>query len=294
MNLKDLEYFIAVAQTKHFGRAATQCHVAQPTLSAQLKKLEQSLEVLLFERSQKNVMLTVAGAQLLPYAQKVLMQVKELQAAAQQLTRPDSGSLTLGLIPTIAPYLLPTAAQRLNETLPAVKWIFEERQTQVGVQKLLQGDLDAMVMAKLQPIPGTIELKLGYESFKIALPEGHPLTKQKVIKLDQLQGEPLLLLEEGHCLREQTQALCEWLKQHPQRFAGTSLETLRQMVVANAGITVIPAMAAIPTPGIVYRAFQAPEPGREIILLCRDSYTRFELIKKIQSILSERLKVLAW
>ena len=292
MNLKDLEYFVAVAQTKHFGRAATQCHVAQPTLSAQLKKLEHSLDVLLFERSQKNVMLTVAGEQLLPYAQNVLMQVKALQETAQQLTHPDSGSVVLGFIPTIAPFLLPPATQLLQQALPAVQWTFEERQTHIGVEKLLHGELDAMVMAKLQPIAGTLELKVGYEPFKIALPANHPLAQCKTIQLDQLHHESLLLLEEGHCLREQTQALCQWLSDHPQRFAGTSLETLRQMVVAQAGITVIPAMATIPTPGIVYRSFADPEPGRDIVLLCRDSYTRIELIKKIQRVLSEQLSIL--
>ena len=285
MNLRDLEYFVAVAEYGHFGRAAQQCHVSQPTLSAQLKKLEQQLNVVLFERSHKHVMLTEAGQQLLPYARRVLAQTQEMSVLAEHLQQPLAGQLRLGLIPTIAPYLLPRITGALSQALPEVTWYFEERQTEAGIERLLQGELDALVLAKLHEVPHTLHLPLYYEPFWLAMPAKHPLAQQKTITLDAITHERILLLEEGHCLREQTESFCRWLVDQPQTFAGTSMETVRHMVAAGMGITVVPEYAVIPAENVTYRPFTVPQPGREVILLCRDTYPKMTLLKALQKVI---------
>ena len=284
MNIRDLTYFIAVAEHAHFGRAAQACHISQPTLSAQLKKLENSLGVMLFERNQKQVSLTEAGTALLPYAKRIIAQVAELKDAVSALQNPLSGCIRIGLIPTIAPYWLPTMMQKLSSALPEVNWYFSEYKTDTAMNHLLNGKLDTVIMAQLEPVPGTIALPLGHESFMLAVSAQHPLANKATVTLADLQKENLLLLEEGHCLREQTTAFCKHLHNQPQHFAGTSLETLRHMIIANAGITVMPRMACIPTEGLVYKPFNKPEPGRDIILLCRDTYPKMTLLKKIQQL----------
>lgn len=291
MNFKDLNYFIAVAEQQHFGKAAQACFVSQPTLSMQLKKLERELGTPLFERSTKKVMLTAAGQALLPKAKEIVQQVEALQTTAQALKNPLGGTLRLGAIPTIAPYLLPKITPQISQKFPELTLLLEEHQTAVLLDLLHQGKLDAAILALPIERKGLIVLDLFREPFLLAVPADHPsLNNVSHVKIKALEHEPLLLLEEGHCLRDQTLAFCEMLKVQERRdFRATSLETLRQMVLAKAGLTVMPEMAVDNTSkAIRYLPFAEPAPYRDIVLVCREGFPRFKLIKQIQMLVKSK------
>lgn len=288
MNIRDLRYFVAVAEHEHFGKAAAACFVSQPTLSAQLKKLEETLGVILFERNNKTVMLTAIGRQCLQVAKAALLQVEELQKLARQSQDPLAGELRLGVIPTIAPYLLPKIVPKLIKPLPKLTLLLEEVQTEPLLKKLEQGELDAGIIALPVPKMTMQAYSLFKETFVLALPVTHELARHKQVAMKGLRDQNLLLLEEGHCLRDQTLSFCQNSKvQERQDFRATSLETLRQMVVAGVGVTVMPAMAAYETPGVTYRPFAEPQPQREIVLVARPGFSRHSLIVKIHTLLRE-------
>jgi len=292
MNLKDLKYFIAVAETGHFGRAAAQCFVSQPTLSMQLKKLEKELGVPLFERNNKRVLLTQTGEQLLQQAKRVLFETDRLTEMAKAVINPLGGTLRLGVIPTISPYLLPLVTRHITKAYPDLTLLIEERQTHVLMEMLQQGSLDCGILAlPLEPAP-ILQLKLYQEHFVLAVSKHNPLAKDKTVTMKALDQQALLLLEEGHCLREQTLNFCNRIAIHErQDFRGTSLETLRQMVAANAGVTVLPQLAATQNyPDIKIIPFTAPQPYRDVVLICRDTFSRLNLLKGIQSIIQQEVK----
>ena len=276
MNIRDLEYLLAIAQTGHFGRAALQCHVSQPTLSAQLKKLEDELGVVLVERHSRRVWLTPAGQSAVVYARRVLDEVQHIKDLARQ-GEGLNGPLRLSAIPTVGPYLFPHLVGMMRQKFATVKPLLREDKTDDLLPLLRTGQVDAGFLAI--PLPGEhddlVVAPVYEEPFCLLLPEGHALLKRKQIREEDLRGERLLLLEDGHCLREQALSVCRRLGAGEREdFRATSLETLRQMVAAGVGCTLLPVLALegpLP-PGVVARPFAAPVPGRQVALVWRRGY----------------------
>jgi LysR family hydrogen peroxide-inducible transcriptional activator len=277
VNLRDLEYLVAVGEHHHFGRAAEACHVSQPTLSTQIKKLEQELGIALVERSPRQVMLTAAGERVVDRAQVILDEAAAIRALARQVTDPEGGTLRLGLFPTLAPYLLPHVVPALHERYPNLELLLIEEKTEVVLDQLRSGRLDAAILAL--PIPGEAfqQLPLFTEDFVLAVPAEHPLAATRgTVDPSVLAGEHVLLLQEGHCLRDQALSVCRLAGASERRgFQATSLETLRQMVAAGVGITLLPELAVRPpvppSNDIVLLRFSEPVPQRELALLWRST-----------------------
>jgi LysR family hydrogen peroxide-inducible transcriptional activator len=279
MNLKDLKYLVALADTGHFGKAADRTFVSQPTLSAQLKKLEQYLGVKLVERQPKNVQLTEVGKQIVVRARRMLDESDEIIALARNNTDPFAGKLKVGLIPTIGPYLLPRVMQKLRKALPHLGLMLYEHQTEALLKRLRDGEIDLGIMALPIAQDGLESRQLYEEAFTVALPNNHPLAAKSTIKVQDLKGQTLLLLEDGHCLRDQALEVCSRIEiREAEDFRATSLETLRQMVVAGLGITLLPETAVEPPfgsqRGLTIRQFAKPAPTRTVGAVWRKSSTR--------------------
>jgi LysR family transcriptional regulator, hydrogen peroxide-inducible genes activator len=279
MNLKDLKYLVALADTGHFGKAAERTFVSQPTLSAQVKKLEEYLGVKLVERQPKNVQLTDVGKQIVVRARRMLDEGEEIVALARSNTDPFAGKLKIALIPTIGPYLLPRVMQKIRKGLPHLGLMLYEYQTEALLKRLRDGEIDLGIMA-LPAIADGIESRALYqENFTVALPNNHPLAAKTNIKVQDLKGHTLLLLEDGHCLRDQALEVCSRVDvKEAEDFRATSLETLRQMVVAGLGITLLPEMA-VESPfgsqrGLTIRQFAKPAPSRTVGAVWRKTTTR--------------------
>ena len=289
MNLRDLRYLVAVAEHKHFGRAAEACFVSQPTLSTQLKKLEETLDVTLIERTNRQVMLTPVGARIVAQAHRVLREVKELERIAAQHRDPFGGEFRLGIIPTVAPYLLPRILTPMQQAFPMLKVQLTEAQTHSVTALLKAGELDAMILA-LPLDEDSFECRPLYqEAFLFAAGKQHPKATQKSVTLDDLDNEEVLLLEDGHCLRDQALDVCN---AHNARentsFRATSIETLRQMVAANVGITLMPELAITGKSGpIRYLPFSEDAPSRTIGLCWRRSSPRGELLGQLADLLED-------
>ena len=289
MNLRDLRYLVAVAEHKHFGRAAEACFVSQPTLSTQLKKLEQTLGVTLIERTNRQVMLSVAGEDIVEQAQKILREVNTLTAMADQYRDPLGGDFRLGIIPTVAPYLLPKILGPLNKAFPKLRLHLTEAQTSQITRMLKQGDLDAVLLALPLHEENVTELELFKEPFLFAASKQHPKAKQKSVALSDLEDEEVLLLEDGHCLRDQALEVCNSHRAvENTNFRATSIETLRQMVAANAGITLMPQLAVGSRSGNVrYLPFSGKAPYRSIGLCWRTTSTRAQLLEELGGMLKQ-------
>lgn len=283
--IRQFEYVVAVADYLHFGRAADACAVSQPGLSAQILQLEQTLDVQIFERSRRKVIVTPVGRQIVERARRILQETDELMRAAADAKEPLVGEVRLGVIPTIAPYLLPRLLPKVRKAFPKLRLILREDQTRRLVEALRTGRLDLLLLAL--PIEGD-DLEshpLLLDPFVLAAPKGHPLTRKPVVTEKDLAGQSLLLLEEGHCLRDQALSLCTKAGAREESVRATSLNTLVQMVAAGLGITLLPALA-VPVEahrgsGIQTRPFADPSPGRQIGLLWRRSSGRgksFELL----------------
>ncbi|MGO9514912.1 MAG: LysR substrate-binding domain-containing protein [Steroidobacteraceae bacterium] len=290
MNLKDLKYLVALADTGHFGRAAERTFVSQPTLSAQLKKLEEYLGVKLVERQPKNVQLTEVGKQIVARARRMLNEGDEIIALARNNADPLGGRLKLGLIPTIGPYLLPRVMQKIRKALPHLGLMLYEHQTEPLLKRLRDGELDLGVMALPVAQEGLQSRVLYEEAFTVALPNNHPLASKSTIKVPDLKGQTLLLLEDGHCLRDQALEVCSRVDiREAEDFRATSLETLRQMVVAGLGITLLPELA-VESPfgsqrGLTVRQFAKPAPRRTVGAVWRKSTTRAAAIGAVCDVL---------
>ena len=271
MNLRDLTYLIKVAELRHFGKAAQACFVSQPTLSMQLKKLEEELGVVLFERNNKRVMLTPIGEQLMQRARRVLQEVEELQRLAKNAQSPYAKTLRLGVIPTLAPYLLPKIMQPISHAFARLTLQLFEAQTAMLLQKLKSGELDTALLALPLEQADLESYELYQEPFYLAVPSNHFLAARKQIDYNTLVGQSLLLLDDGHCLREQALEVCSLLGTNEQQnFRATSLETLRQMVSVGSGITLMPKMAIRKEDEhIAYLPFTEPQPSRRIGLVWR-------------------------
>lgn len=290
MNLRDLHYLVAVADLIHFGKAAKACHTSQPTLSMQLKKLEQTLGVILFERNNKRISITPVGQEIVERARKILREAKEIQTIAKALQDPYAGDFRLGAFPTLAPYFFPTAMPLMREELSKLKFILVEEKTDLLLDKLRDGLLDAAFLALPIQDSALETAVLFNDPFLLAVSQIHPLAKTTRIHPHDIQTEPLLLLEEGHCLRDQALAVCHTTGgKEQQEFRASSLETLRHMVAAGTGITLIPQIAQQATDGIVYIPFAASPPSRTIGLVWRKTSARKKCIEKLIAILSEEI-----
>jgi LysR family hydrogen peroxide-inducible transcriptional activator len=298
MNLSDLRYLVAVADHRHFGRAAEACFVSQPTLSTQLKKLERELGVVLVERNPRQVMLTAAGSRVVEHARRALEEADAIRDVARQAVDPESGSLRLGLFPTLGPYLLPHVVPSLRARFPHLELLLVEEKTDVALQQLLDGKLDAALLAL--PVEGDHlhHEPLFDEDFVLAVPSDHALARTKRrIDLSVLHGEQLLLLEEGHCLRAQALSVCQ-LNGAGERagFRATSLETLRQMVAAGVGSTLLPELAVHePVPhyeGISLLRFTSPAPSRRIGMVWRSTSGLSEFLPKVADALRAAVRTL--
>lgn len=292
MNLRDLRYLIALADHRHFGRAAEAAHVSQPTLSTQIRKLEEELGIALFERSPRNVLLTEAGERIVARARTVVREADEIKALARSYRDPESGTVRLGIFPTLGPYLLPHVVGRLRARFPRLELLLVEDKTQRLVDMLRDGTLDCAVLA--QPIhdDSLHDEFLFEEPFVLAVPSDHPLRQRRHLTLDDLGGESLLLLEEGHCLRDQALDVCHLAGASERAgFRATSLETLRQMVAAHVGVTLLPVLAVQPpvppSPDIRLLHVEPEPPSRRIALYWRRSSALTAFLSGIAEVLRE-------
>ena len=292
LKLKDLRYLVAVADQRPFGRAAARCFVSQPTLSAQLKKLEQSLGVQLIERAPNNVSLTPTGEQVVARARRILEASDEVVTLARSQRDPLAGTLSLALLPTIAPYLLPRVLPAIKKSLPRLELRLYEHQTAPMLEKLHGGELDVGILALPVELGGLTARELYREPFLVALPERHALAARDTLRVGDLKGEKLLLLEDGHCLRDQALEVCSRVGvRDSQEFRATSLETLRQMVATGAGITLLPELAGRGAyrnaRGVVLRPFARPAPVRHIGALWRKTSARGAAIEALARSIAE-------
>ena len=295
IKLKDLRYLVAVADTRHFGRAAEKCFVSQPTLSAQLKKLEDYLGVQLIERQPKNVTLTEAGEQIVGRARRMLEASEEVVTLARAHRDPLAGRLRLALLPTIGPYLLPRVSQPIRKSLPRLELRLYEYQTEQILEKLEAGEIDLGILALPVDVEGFESQELYTEAFTVAVPDQHRLARRDSVRVDDLNGETLLLLEDGHCLRDQALEVCSRVDLHEsQDFRATSLETLRQMVATGAGITLLPELASRGAygnaRGVVIRPFTRPAPVRHVGGIWRKTSARRAAIDALCKVIAENAK----
>ena len=295
IKLKDLRYLVTVADTGHFGQAAERCFISQPTLSAQLKKLEDYLGVQLIERQSRGATLTQAGEQIVARARLILSASDEVITIAQTYRDPLSGRLKVAMIPTVGPYVLPQVAPAVHKQMPRLDLLLFEYQTAPMLEKIQSGDIDVGVLALPVDIEGLASRKLYDEDFNVALPEHHRLAKQASVRISDLNDESLLLLEEGHCLRDQALEVCSRISVHErQDFRATSLETLRQMVAAGAGVTLMPELAAGGAygnaRGVVIRPLVRPTPHRQIGAVWRKSSARIAAIQAFCEVLVKHVK----
>lgn len=280
MTLNELRYIVALARERHFGRAAERCHVSQPSLSVAVKKLEDRLGVLLFERMPGDIRLTQVGERVCKQAEKVLREAAHVEELAQLGKDPLAGPLRLGVIYTIAPYLLPRLIPVLHAIAPRIPLFLQENFTHKLTESLKMGELDAIIIATPCAEPGIVARPLYDEAFCVALPARHPLTAQEFIDKTALDPGQLLLLGQGNCFRDQVVSACPQLSEHSQidqTVEGSSLETMRYMVASGAGVAVVPVSASTvwaQDPLLAIRPFVPPAPSRRLMLAWRATYPR--------------------
>lgn len=288
-SLRQLQYVVAVAELLSFRRAAERCHVSQPALSAQLAQLEEVLGVSLFERDRRRVIVTAAGKELVRRARLVLRAADDLVEAARTASDPLSGTLRIGVIPTISPYLLPNVAPALRSSYPRLTLLWVEDKTDVLVRSLESGTLDAAVVA-LEAELGDVQWEtLARDRFVLATPVGDPLgEKQGPASIGELRNASVLLLDDGHCFRDQVLTFCTTAKARELEFRATSLSTLAQMVAGGAGVTLLPELA-VPTEvrraTLRTRPFAEPVPQRTIVLAWRKSSPLAEPLRSVAATL---------
>ncbi|NDF11950.1 MAG: LysR family transcriptional regulator [Proteobacteria bacterium] len=287
MNLRDLKYLASVAEHGHFGKAAKASFVSQPTLSMQIKKLEEELGVQLFERNNKQVMVTAAGKEVLAHVQTILQEVDAIREQAKHFQDPLGGRLVLGAFPTLASYYLPKVLTLVEKHLPKIELYLIEEKTDDLLARLRDGTIDLALLALPINNEDMATAPLFEDPFLLAVPSNHLLAKRKTVDFRDLSENQLLLLEEGHCLRDHALSVCTMAGLKEMKgFRATSMETLRQMVASGVGITLMPLIAATKHPNITYLRFAAPEPSRTIGLVWRKTYARKALVKKMTAILS--------
>jgi len=293
MTLTELKYIVAVAREKHFGHAAEACFVAQPTLSVAIKKLEDELGVPIFERGGSEISMTPLGSQIVAQAERVLEQTAAIREIAKQNKDPLTGQLRLGVIYTVAPYLLPQLVRNMIERVPQMPLVLQENFTVKLVEMLRQGELDAAIMAQPFPQQGLLVQPLYDEPFVVAMPSSHPWSNREKISSADLKNETMLLLGNGHCFRDQVLEVCPEMARFSttgdgiaRTFEGSSLETIRHMVASGIGITVLP-KASVPDmqaqDGLLrYVPFEEPVPTRRVVIAWRKSFTRRPAIEAVR------------
>jgi LysR family hydrogen peroxide-inducible transcriptional activator len=293
MTLTELKYIVAVAREKHFGHAAEACFVAQPTLSVAIKKLEDELGVPIFERGGSEISMTPLGVQIVAQAERVLEQTAAIREIAKQNKDPLTGQLRLGVIYTVAPYLLPQLVRSMIERVPQMPLVLQENFTAKLVEMLRQGELDAAIMAQPFPQQGLLVQPLYDEPFVVAMPSSHPWSTRERINAADLKNQTMLLLGNGHCFRDQVLEVCPEMARFSttgdgiaRTFEGSSLETIRHMVASGIGITVLP-KASVPDmqahDGLLrYVPFEDPVPTRRVVIAWRKSFTRRAAIEAVR------------
>jgi LysR family hydrogen peroxide-inducible transcriptional activator len=311
MTLTELKYIVAVAREKHFGKAAEACFVSQPTLSLAIKKLEEELEVKLFERSASEVSVTTLGEEIVRQAQSVLEQAAEIKEIAKRGKDPLSGTMRLGVIYTIGPYLLPDLVRQIITDMPQMPLMLQENFTVRLLEMLRMGEIDCAILAEPFPESGLAIAPLYDETFMAALPLNHPLAQEKFITPEQLKNETMLLLGSGHCFRDHVLEVCPEFARYASQaegirktFEGSSLETIKHMVAAGMGVTLVPSMSVPPEllakqssskrtkasrddSPVRYLPIVDPAggkpPTRRVVLAWRRSYTRYEAIAAMRN-----------
>lgn len=296
MNLRDLEYLVAVDEERHFHRAAERCFVSQPTLSGQLKKLEDELGILLIERNNRQVAMTEAGVKVVEHARLVLAEVSEIRNIARYFQDPLVGDVRVGIIPTIAPYLLPVIMPHLHSHFKNLKLWLYEYQTHVCLEKLQKSELDCVILALPIEKHDFVELDLFREPFRLAVNRNQLLARKKELNLGDIAQHKLMLLEEGHCLRGHILDVCllAGVKEQTE-YQATSLETLRHMVGEGMGMTLMPELAVpkktTKADDIRYIEFSDPKPNRRIGILYRKNSYREETFYNISELIKSVLPV---
>jgi LysR family hydrogen peroxide-inducible transcriptional activator len=307
MTLTELKYIVAVAREKHFGRAAEACYVSQPTLSVAIKKLEEELDVKLFERSAGEVSVTSLGEEIVRQAQSVLEQANEIKEIAKRGKDPLSGVLTLGVIYTIGPYLLPELVRNSIRMTPQMPMMLQENFTIKLLEMLRMGEIDCAIMAEPFPDTGLALAPLYDEPFMAAVPSSHPLAQQESVSTTDLKNETMLLLGAGHCFRDHVLEVCPEFARYASNaegirrtFEGSSLETIKHMVAAGMGVTLVPRLSVpedalasterrrkTDEPHIRYLPIHAEDeitpPSRRVVLAWRRSFTRYEAIAALRN-----------
>ena len=292
MTLTELRYIVAVARERHFGRAAEACFVSQPTLSVAVKKLEEELDVKIFERGGNEVSVTPLGEALVRQAQVVIEQAAAVKEIAKSGKDPLSGPLKLGIIYTIGPYLLPDLVRQAIERVPQMPLMLQENFTVKLLDMLRSGEIDCAIMAEPFPDAGLAVAPLYDEPFMVAVPKSHPLAKRKKVSSQELKQETMLLLGTGHCFRDQVLEVCPEFARFSSNadgirksFEGSSLETIKHMVASGMGVTVVPQLS-VPKgaqPHVAYLKFEPPVPTRRVVLAWRRSFTRYEAIAALRN-----------
>jgi LysR family transcriptional regulator, hydrogen peroxide-inducible genes activator len=293
VNFRDLQYAVAVAEERHFGRAADRCHVSQPTLSGQLRKLEESLGVTLFERTSRSVAVTPLGEAVLVHARRALAEAAAIETLVRARRDPLAGPLRLGVIPTVSPYLMPLVLGPLTRRFPALTPVLVEEVTESLLARLAGHEIDAAIIATTPQAPELSALPLFDEPFWVAYPRGHPLDALEEIAEADLADVDLLLLTDGHCLRDQVLQVCARPRDPSnQRFAdlrASSLETLLNMVAAGFGCTLVPALAVRPGElagrGIVARPLSMATAARPVALWYRRSFPQPQLLEAVADVM---------
>jgi len=294
VNLRDLRYLVALADARHFGRAAEKSHVSQPTLSAQIRKLEEQLGVQLVERQPRKVALTEVGERVVARARRIVHEADDITELARESRDPLSGTLRVALIPTLGPYLLPIVTPRIRRQLPRLQLLLYEFQTTPLLERLRAGELDLGIVALGVDVEGLEVSPLYEEAFVLAAPAAHRLAKKPSVRAEDLAGETLLLLEDGHCLRDQALEVCSRIDvTEAGDFRGTSLETLRQMVTAGLGVTLLPELATegpfAAAKNLALRPFAKPTPRRTLAAVWRRSSSRGGAINAVAATIRESL-----
>jgi LysR family hydrogen peroxide-inducible transcriptional activator len=296
MTLTELRYIVAVARERHFGRAAEACFVSQPTLSVAIKKLEEELDLRLFERGGSEVTVTPLGEDIVRQAQSVLDQVGAIRETAKRGKDPLAGALRLGIIYTIGPYLLPELVKNTIELYPQMPLMLQENFTVKLLEMLRTGELDCAIMAEPFPDTGLATAALYDEPFVVALPATHPLAGRASISAEELKRETMLLLGTGHCFRDHVLEVCPEFARFSsdaegirRSFEGSSLETIKHIVASGMGVTVVPALSVPREPylgsatHLRYVPFSEPIPSRRVVLAWRRSFTRYEAIAALRN-----------
>lgn len=292
MTLTELRYIVAVAREKHFGRAAEACFVSQPTLSVAVKKLEDELDVKLFERGSAEITVTPLGEDIIRQAQSVLEQAQSIKEIAKRGKDPLAGPLRLGVIYTIGPYLLPDLVREAIAHVPQMPLMLQENFTSKLLDMLRAGELDCAIMAEPFMDAGLALAPLYEEPFMVAVPRTHNLAQRDKVSAEELKKETMLLLGAGHCFRDHVLEVCPEYARFSsdaegirKSFEGSSLETIKYMVAAGMGVTVVPQLSVPPEPNphIGYIPFEDPVPTRRVVLAWRRSFTRYEAIAALRN-----------